>query len=82
MARWRRRARGVRIATRGEFKGAAPVEMADPAIRAALAALERQAAEEEILRLSSAIDRDGLERDWPGRARSQAFDVGLKPLCR
>ena len=64
----------------GEFKGAAPVEMADPAIRAALAALERQAADEEILRLSSAIDRDGLERELAaGRARSQAFDVGLKP---
>lgn len=65
----------------GEFKGVGPVEMTDPQIRAALAALERQASDEEILRLSGAIDREGLERELAaGRARSQAFDVGLKPI--
>lgn len=64
----------------GDFKGAGPVELADPRIRAALAALERQAPDDEILRLSGAIDREGLERELAaGRARAQTFDVGLKP---
>lgn len=74
-------ARSLALLQGGEFNGAAPAEMADPRIRAALAALERQAPDEEVLRLSGAIDREGLERELAAaRSRSQAFDVGLKPF--
>jgi anion-transporting ArsA/GET3 family ATPase len=63
----------------GEVNADVP-EPVDPPLRAALAALERQAAEETVLRLSEAVDRELLDRELAeSRGRTQAFDTMFKP---